>query len=199
VLIEEAETLSNGFIALRRGQVQLACFENLLSVKVSELYLFLSVPCRSWRFRALHSPKLASAGSPALCDQLPPRFTLGGLSNNYPALDRNPSHSCLGLELPLSYVPVSRSRTTPQTSPPTGVVPLLEPLYRKIERGREIGQEQRHEAGHTVLTPKRAHRICRHGVTSCTHLRDYCWHEKGRQKKSLRFATFLDPPPFFSC
>lgn len=179
--------------------MQLACFENLLSVEVSELYLFLSVPVGVGDSVPCTRQSSRLPGSQPCATNFPPRFTLGVLSNNYPALDRNPSHSCLGLESPLSYVPVSRTRTTPQTSPPTGVVLLLEPLYGKIERGREIDQEQRHEAGHTVLTPKRVHRICRHGVPGCTYLRDYCWHEKGRQKKSLRFATFLDPPPFFSC
>jgi hypothetical protein len=143
---------------------------------------------------ALAIPPVVTASAAALREpqpQLPSRFPIQSafLSNNSPST--GPKH--LPLEATRGTAGISSPFSKPCTdfadSALTGVVPLLEPLNPKFALRREVIQEQRHKAGHTVLTQKRAHEICHNGVSSCTDLRDHCCHEEGSQKKSLRFAT----------
>lgn len=193
MLIEEVETLSSVNITFRRGRVKLTCFEKVLSKKAGELFLFLHVPCRRWRFCASpkarvrrHLPQLASL----VRSQASPRFTFTRhfSPTTQPAQDRNTFHSRPRVEPLLFLLPFRNLTQILQASALTRVVLLVEPLNPKFAFRREVIQ-QRHKARHTVLTQKSAREICHNGVSSCTDLRDHCCHEEGSQKKSLRFAT----------
>jgi RXT2-like, N-terminal len=130
-----------------------------------------------------------TAGSPSLARPASPQGSHSAFSGTttYTAKNRTTSHSNLGLEQRLSHIDVRNFVQLPRfhlrlessfSSSPSTVK-----LRMVCSRSRTT-----HEPGRTVLTPRRAHRICDHGISSCTHLRDHCCHEKGCQKKSLWFA-----------
>jgi hypothetical protein len=91
---------------------------------------------------------------------------------------------------------VQKSRPTSPTSARAGVVRFLEPLNRKIAFGAKLVKSNGTKLEHLVLGQKRAHKICHNGVPSRSDLRDHCWHEEGREEKSLWYATSSIKSPY---
>lgn len=181
--------------------MNLACFENLLDEKASKLFLSLNVPSRIRDSVPRQRSRAVICRFPSLARPASPRFTLGpsSLTTTSPRDHRNSFTRRYTWDHGDSVFSFRKLAHSSHHFSSDGVVLLLEPLSRKIAFGREIGQEQRHEAGHTILTPNKAHRICHHGIPSYTLLGDHCCHEESSQKKSLWFATFPAPFPCLSC